>query len=234
MHHLLRHAYNHVQLVLYRPFLHYISSSLPQTSTSTQCYAYAAACVDASRNVIYNLREMEKLNPITGPYWFSIYTTFCAVLALLFYVWENADTQGIEQSLRDAEYGRDVLEKLAHRSVAAARHAETIAVSSDISDDTLAGLTISTENIRSPSRQTWKIQGQGTKNRETPKQSITQPRLVPRRGYTSRPILRSTESRPILTLSDTIRIIQHSRPGPIFFVGIWTSTLATISRATCY
>jgi hypothetical protein len=127
--HLLRLAFTHVQLVLYRPFLHYISCARTETPTSGQCYAYAAACVDVGRNVIHNTREMEKRNALAGPYWFSIYTTFCATLALVFYVWENAEVQGALQTLKDAEYGRDVLAKLAYKSMAAARHSETLAVS---------------------------------------------------------------------------------------------------------
>jgi hypothetical protein len=118
-----------VQLVLYRPFLHYISFSKTGEPASGQCYAYAAACVDVGRNVIHNAREMEKQNAPTGPYWFSIYTTFCATLALGFYVWENADIQCTLQTLKDAEYGRDILVKLSYKSIAAVRHSETLAVS---------------------------------------------------------------------------------------------------------
>jgi hypothetical protein len=127
--HLLRLAFTHAQLVLYRPFLHYISCSKTETPTSGQCYTYAAACVDVGRNAIHNAREMEKHNMLAGPYWFSIYTTFCATLALVFYVWENAKVQGTLQTLKDAEYGRDVLVKLSSKSTAAARHSETLAVS---------------------------------------------------------------------------------------------------------
>ena len=72
---------------------------------------------------------MEKQNTVAGPYWFSIYTTFCATLALVFYVWENSDVEGALQTLKDAEYGRDVLVKLGHKSIAAARHSEVLAVS---------------------------------------------------------------------------------------------------------
>jgi hypothetical protein len=129
MQHLLRFAFTHVQMVLYKPFLHYISCSKTETPTSGQCYAYAAACVDVGRNIIHNAREMEKQDTLNGPYWFSIYTTFCATLSLVFYVWENADVQGTLQTLKDAEYGRDILVRLAYKSMAAARHSETLSVS---------------------------------------------------------------------------------------------------------
>jgi hypothetical protein len=72
---------------------------------------------------------MEKQDTLNGPYWFSIYTTFCATLALVFYVWENVEVEGTLQTLKDAEYGRDVLVKLGYKSMAAARHSEILAVS---------------------------------------------------------------------------------------------------------
>lgn len=129
MQHLLRLAFTHVQLVLYRPFLHYISCTKTDTPTSGQCYAYAAACVDVGRNVIHNARQMEKQDMLNTPYWFSIYTTFCATLSLVFYVWENVEVEGTLQTLKDAEHGRDVLAKFAYKSIAAAWHSELLAVS---------------------------------------------------------------------------------------------------------
>ena len=126
--HLLRLAFTHVQIVLYKPFLHYISCSRTDTATTGQCYAYAAACVDVSRNIIHNARQLEKQDTLDVPHWFSIYTTFCATLSLVFYVWENAEVEGTLQTLKDAEYGRDVLGKLAYKSTAAGSHSETLAV----------------------------------------------------------------------------------------------------------
>jgi hypothetical protein len=96
---------------------------------SSQCYAYAAACVDVGRNVIHNERQMEKQDMLNGPYWFSIFTTFCATLAMVFYVWENVGVDGALQTLKDAEYGRDTLAKLSYKSMSASRHSELLAVS---------------------------------------------------------------------------------------------------------
>lgn len=118
-----------MQITLYKPFLHYISCSKTDTPTSNQCYAYAAACVDVSRNIIHNARQMEKHDILNGPNWFSLYTTFCATLSLVFYVWNNTEVQEALKTLKDAEYGRDVLAKLAYKSTAAANHSETLAVS---------------------------------------------------------------------------------------------------------
>jgi hypothetical protein len=98
---------------------------------SRQSYAYAVACVDVSRNVIQNMMQMEEKNVLNGPYWFSIYTTFCATISLLFTVWENADAEeeGL-QTLKDAECGRVVLFNLSSKSAAAAKNMEMLSVSS--------------------------------------------------------------------------------------------------------
>jgi hypothetical protein len=129
--HLLRLAFTHVQITLYKPFLHYISQSRKDNVTSNQCYAYAAACVDVGRNTIYNARQMEKQDILAGPYWFSIYTTFCATLALTFHVWENAEVVNALETIKDAEYGRHVLTRLAYQSTAAESLSETLGVSLD-------------------------------------------------------------------------------------------------------
>lgn len=122
---LLRLSFAHVQMVLYKPFLHYISCHRADTPTSGQCYAYAAACIDTSRNVVHNERQMEQRNELNGPYWFTMYTTFCATLSLSFYAWEN---MGTLSTVRDAEYGRDVLSKFARTSMAAASHSALLSV----------------------------------------------------------------------------------------------------------
>lgn len=52
---LLRHAYAHAQMMLYRPFLHYVSSrqSLTQVKVDQRSYACAAACISVARNIIH-------------------------------------------------------------------------------------------------------------------------------------------------------------------------------------
>jgi hypothetical protein len=72
---------------------------------------------------------MEKHDILSGPYWFSIYTTFCATLSLIFHVWENAEVENALETIKDAEYGRHVLTRLAYQSTAAESLSETLAVS---------------------------------------------------------------------------------------------------------
>lgn len=72
---------------------------------------------------------MGKQDILTGPYWFSIYTTFCATLSLTFHVWENAEVENALETIKDAEYGRHVLTRLAYQSKAAESLSQTLGVS---------------------------------------------------------------------------------------------------------
>lgn len=74
---------------------------------------------------------MEKQDILSGPYWFSIYTIFCATLALTFHVWENAEVENALETIKDAEYGRHVLTRLAYQSTAAESLSQTLGVSLD-------------------------------------------------------------------------------------------------------
>lgn len=119
-------AYAHVQMVLYRPFLHYISERNHSNGIDQRSYACAAACVSVSRNIIHITADMKRNGLLVGSYWFTMYTTFFAILSLVFYALENA---GISHDMmQDAKEGRDTLAALAKRSMAADRCTTTLAV----------------------------------------------------------------------------------------------------------
>ncbi|XP_044717535.1 fungal specific transcription factor domain-containing protein [Hirsutella rhossiliensis] len=120
--HLLRFAYAHVQLVLYRPFLHYISPRLSQTSKVDELsYACAAAAISVSRNIVHIGLEIRKQGVLSGPYWFMLYTEFFAILSLVFYAIENPDKPGTQEVLADAQAGRQMIADLADKSMSADR-----------------------------------------------------------------------------------------------------------------
>ena len=121
-------AYAYIQLFLYRPFLHYISRESQTKSVDKRSYACAAACVSVSRNVIHISDEMKKKGLLNGSYWFYMYTTFFAILALVFSVLENPDTSSSQEVLRDALEGRDQLASLARTSMAADKSMQTLKV----------------------------------------------------------------------------------------------------------
>ncbi|KAL8727965.1 MAG: hypothetical protein Q9166_005730 [cf. Caloplaca sp. 2 TL-2023] len=124
---LLRLSYGHIQMILYRPFLHYASQSTQAGIVDKRSYACAAACVSVSRNVIHITSEMKRNGLLTGAYWFAMYTTFFAVLSLVFYVIENPGNPASQAILRDAHEGRDTLTCLAPRSMAADRSSQYLA-----------------------------------------------------------------------------------------------------------
>ncbi|KAH7308183.1 fungal-specific transcription factor domain-containing protein [Stachybotrys elegans] len=120
--HLLRFAYAHVQLVLYRPFLHFVS---PRTSQGTKVdelsYACAAAAISVSRNIVHIGLEIRKQRVLSGPYWFMLYTEFFAVLSLVFYAIENPEKPGSAEVLADAWAGRRMIAELADKTQSAER-----------------------------------------------------------------------------------------------------------------
>ncbi|KAL2135262.1 hypothetical protein VTI74DRAFT_9142 [Chaetomium olivicolor] len=119
---LLRFSFAHVQMMLYRPFLHYISPRLTSgKKIEDRYYNCAAACITVSRNIIHIGIEIQKQAVLIGPYWFILYTEFFAILSLLFFVLENPDKTGSAEILADAKAGRDVIASLAKRSLAADR-----------------------------------------------------------------------------------------------------------------
>jgi hypothetical protein len=91
-------------------------------------YNCAAAGISVSRNVVHIGVEIQKQASIIGPYWLILYTEFSAVLSLVFYVMENPDKNGTAEILADARAGREVIERLAERSVGAGSITEALQV----------------------------------------------------------------------------------------------------------
>lgn len=132
---LLRLAYAHVQMMLYRPFLHYVSQKSNQGKLADKrSYACAAACVSVSRNIIHITSEMRKRGLLVGAYWFTMYTTFFAIISLVYYVLENPQDPGSKQILADANDGKDALKGFAQRSQAADRCSAALLVCSLITE----------------------------------------------------------------------------------------------------
>ena len=126
--HLLRMAYAHCEMVLYRPFLHYISQDLQSKNVDKRSYACAAACVSVSRNIIHVTTEMKKQGLLVGSYWFYMYTTFFSIISLIFFVLENPRSPTSAEILNDAYEGKATLAALAAKSHAADRCSKVLAV----------------------------------------------------------------------------------------------------------
>lgn len=108
--------------MLYRPFLHYVQQKgCSGKSIDERSYACAAAGVSVSRNIIHITTEMKRRGLLVGAYWFTMYTTFFAILSLVFFVLNNPDKPGSQEILAEANEGKDALKGLAKRSQAADR-----------------------------------------------------------------------------------------------------------------
>ncbi|KAB8072998.1 fungal-specific transcription factor domain-containing protein [Aspergillus leporis] len=124
---LLRISYAHVQVVMYRPFLHYVSSGSQARGVDRRSYACAAACVSVSRNIVHITTGMHKRGLLNGSYWFTMYTTYFAILSLLFFVLENPDSPTAKDGvLKDAMEGKNTLAGLAKKSLAADRCSQSL------------------------------------------------------------------------------------------------------------
>ena len=64
-----------------------------------------------------------------GAYWFVMYTTYFAIVSLVYFVLENPNSPTGEDILKDALEGRETLASLAQRSLAADRCTSSLAVS---------------------------------------------------------------------------------------------------------
>jgi hypothetical protein len=92
-------------------------------------YACAAACISVARNIIHITADMSRRGLLEGAYWFTMYTTFMAILALIFFIVENPQNPSCKDILKDAIEGREILAKIATRSMAADRCTKTLSVS---------------------------------------------------------------------------------------------------------
>ncbi|CDR45554.1 CYFA0S19e00320g1_1 [Cyberlindnera fabianii] len=122
---LLHLAFLHVQIVLYRPFIHYISPKYTsQPNVDPLSIQRAKNCISVARTVVNLAQDMIKKNMLSGSYWFSIYTIFFSVACLVYYVHEvpfdefHPDHIGIRH---DAEAGKEILTLLKDSSMAASR-----------------------------------------------------------------------------------------------------------------
>ncbi|KAH8200251.1 hypothetical protein TruAng_005587 [Truncatella angustata] len=138
---LLRFAYAHVQMVLYRPFLHAVSAKMTSGKPPDErSYACGAAGINVARNIIHIGIEMRKQVSLVGPYWFTLFTEFFAIITLVFYVLENDDKPGTTDIMADATAGRDMIGKLARRSMAADRISKALDVMFDQLPDKMKGV----------------------------------------------------------------------------------------------
>ncbi|KAK3114754.1 Gypsy retrotransposon integrase-like protein 1 [Teratosphaeriaceae sp. CCFEE 6253] len=123
---LLRLSYAHAQVMLYKPFLHYVAMHKRASPVDQRAYACAASYVNVSRNIIHIVTQMKQNGLLNGAFWFIMYTSFFAILSLVYFAAENPDNATTQAVIKDALEGRQVLASLARRSMAADRCTATL------------------------------------------------------------------------------------------------------------
>lgn len=123
---LLHLSFFHVQLILYRPFIHYLSRNVVANNPDSLSIQRARNSISVARSAVNLAQEMLRKNLLTGSYWYGSYTIFYSVAGLLFYIHEAqpSDKESAleyEEILKDAEIGRNVLLQLKNTSMAADR-----------------------------------------------------------------------------------------------------------------
>ncbi|VEU20344.1 DEKNAAC101202 [Brettanomyces naardenensis] len=124
-------SYLHVQIILYRPFIHYIAADARSSQADASIDASvskAQNCISVARVVVKLAKDMIERHLLSGSYWFSIYTIFFSVACLVYYVHfaPSRRPDGTLDSVylavkKDAEAGKEVLDRLKDSSTAARR-----------------------------------------------------------------------------------------------------------------
>jgi hypothetical protein len=112
-------AYAHVQMVLYRPFILHVIRTAPLEPPEMRSFACASACIKAAMQIVWIVEGLESRDLLISAYWFTIYITFFAVMALCMFVISNPNDPTVDDVLSAAQKGRKILIKLATESVPA-------------------------------------------------------------------------------------------------------------------
>ncbi|KAK9450788.1 fungal-specific transcription factor domain-containing protein [Limtongia smithiae] len=114
-------AFCYVKIILYRPFIHYVGQRYRDKLKDERPYACAMNCISTSRIVVHLADDLYRRGVLRGAHLFSVYTIFFATAVLIYYVHEDPSNSHVKEWRRDAELGKNVIEHLKNKSVAAAR-----------------------------------------------------------------------------------------------------------------
>lgn len=99
---LLHFSFLQVQIVLYRPFIHYLILDRRQSSEYDEMsIKRAEMCKNVAKKAILLAKEMLQKKLLNGNHWFSIYTIFFSVAGLLFYVHESTPDMTNSEEIAD-------------------------------------------------------------------------------------------------------------------------------------
>jgi hypothetical protein len=127
---LLRLAYTHVQMVLYRPFIHHIAKRRTDPDFDTRAFACASACINAALQVVWLIEALEVQGVLLGSRWLLLFTTFLAVVCLLMFVLSNMEDPLAGECLSVASRGFNIISRFATSHNNARIYVDCLGVSS--------------------------------------------------------------------------------------------------------
>ncbi|KAL2819219.1 fungal-specific transcription factor domain-containing protein [Aspergillus granulosus] len=106
-------TYFHVQIFLYRPFVHYFADKTEANGHTVHgLNKYASACVDASRNLIYLAEDMYRDGLFYGTHWRTAYMICTAGLSLIYVVVSSKTPETVKSLKVDLNRAKKMLECL--------------------------------------------------------------------------------------------------------------------------
>ncbi|KAF2150952.1 hypothetical protein K461DRAFT_228550 [Myriangium duriaei CBS 260.36] len=122
----LRVTYAFNQVLLYRPFLHFVEADKGSKQTDQRAYACAASYIHVCRNLVHLIEARQKEGMLMGSLWFIMYTTFFSILSLVYFAAENPDNPTTSDLMKDALTGKKILASAAKINMSADRCTATL------------------------------------------------------------------------------------------------------------
>ncbi|SZF00926.1 unnamed protein product [Blumeria hordei] len=131
-------AFAHVQMMLYRPFLSFVSdNAFVNENKNKMSQACASAYFKVCQNVVQIVKELQKRGINIGPSWFMINITSFATLSLVYFNCQRTKSSEPLDIHVDAQGGLDVPKLIAQRKRDACSYLSAIkAISNQLSSKT--------------------------------------------------------------------------------------------------
>jgi hypothetical protein len=132
----LRYSLCFVSLEMYSPFVHHVAQ--PQDSHSAFAYAYGSKCVEAAVSAVWTAQELDKRGMLDEAWCLTVDVLAMAATTLLV-VGLGSPLETTAGSVGDSSSAAKVLmEKLARRNASAAKCLESLTVSNNLNQVSLA------------------------------------------------------------------------------------------------
>jgi hypothetical protein len=132
----LRYSLCFVSLEMYSPFVHHVAQ--PQDSHSPFAYAYGSKCVEAAVSAVWTAQELDKRGMLDEAWCLTVDVLAMAATTLLV-VGLGSPLESTAGSVRDSSSAaKALMEKLACRNASAAKCLESLTVSNELHQVSLA------------------------------------------------------------------------------------------------